>query len=330
MKSCSRCKKEKNIDEFMKGSKELKQCLTCREKNKSRIKNDEDKKKKLEQTKRWREKNKDRISAYNKLHSNKEKSVRTIVLRKKGTEDYTKYYSLQECCDNLNIHKSNLHKMLNGKLKSTGGYEGYYGDIETIKPKIEKKWDDVKIEKGYNKKIISSKRTKHEIIDDIEGKKCCRCKLWKPLINYNNSKNSWDGLRNDCQDCLVIYRKKNRKKITQHYLEYERNRKKIDPEFKLIKTLRSRLNSAIKVKNASKFDNTLNLTGCSLTFLKGYLEAKFVPGMTWDNHGKWHIDHIKPCCSFNMLDEEEQKKCFHYTNLQPLWAVNNLSKSGKL
>ena len=66
--------------------------------------------------------------------------------------------------------------------------------------------------------------------------------------------------------------------------------------------------------------------GCSVSFLKGFLEAKFKEDMTWENHGEWHIDHIKPCLSFNLLDEEKQKKCFHYTNLQPLWADENLSK----
>ena len=63
--------------------------------------------------------------------------------------------------------------------------------------------------------------------------------------------------------------------------------------------------------------------------VKGFLEAKFKEGMTWENHGEWHIDHIKPCVSFNLLDENEQKKCFHYTNLQPLWASENLSKGCK-
>jgi hypothetical protein len=59
------------------------------------------------------------------------------------------------------------------------------------------------------------------------------------------------------------------------------------------------------------------------------LEGKFKERMSWENHGDWHIDHIKPCASFNLLDEEEKKKCFHYTNLQLLWASENLSKGYK-
>ena len=51
--------------------------------------------------------------------------------------------------------------------------------------------------------------------------------------------------------------------------------------------------------------------------------------MSWGNYGKWHVDHIRPCASFNLVNEEEQKKCFHYTNLQPLWAKDNLSKGSK-
>ena len=94
--------------------------------------------------------------------------------------------------------------------------------------------------------------------------------------------------------------------------------------------MRSRLGSAIRNQNAKKMNSTFELTGCSITFLKGYLEAKFIDGMTWENHGEWHIDHIKPCCSFNLLDEEEQKICFHYKNLQPLWGVDNLIKGGKI
>ena len=73
----------------------------------------------------------------------------------------------------------------------------------------------------------------------------------------------------------------------------------------------------------------MELLGCSIEKLWEHLESKFQPGMTRENHGKWHIDHIRPCISFNLTDLEQQKICFHYTNLQPLWAEDNLKKGAK-
>jgi len=70
----------------------------------------------------------------------------------------------------------------------------------------------------------------------------------------------------------------------------------------------------------------MKLVGCSIDFLKQHLENKFKPGMSWKNYGKWHIDHIRPCASFDLRKPAEQKKCFHYSNLQPLWAKENLVK----
>jgi hypothetical protein len=63
-----------------------------------------------------------------------------------------------------------------------------------------------------------------------------------------------------------------------------------------------------------------------------HLESKFTEGMSWSNYGYkgWHVDHIKPCASFDLSDPEEQKKCFHYTNLQPLWWYDNFKKGAKL
>jgi hypothetical protein len=195
------------------------------------------------------------------------------------------------------------------------------------------KWKEIK-EQNNIKDIVKGKPSKyrvlHETIENIIGKKCCSCKNWTPLDNYNYSKNHWDYLRNDCKDCLSKWRKKNREKINEKFKYYEKMRKKIDPKFKLIKTLRSRLGNALKRKHSIKNNTTLELIGCSPIFLISYLESKFTEGMTWDNHGKWHIDHIIPCCSFNLENEEEQKKCFHYTNLQPLWAKDNLRKGGKI
>jgi hypothetical protein len=80
------------------------------------------------------------------------------------------------------------------------------------------------------------------------------------------------------------------------------------------------------LKGIRKTTGTEELVGCSANELKAHLESQFKPGMSWDNYGKWHVDHIKPCASFDLTQEEEQRKCFHFTNLQPLWEYENLSK----
>jgi hypothetical protein len=104
-----------------------------------------------------------------------------------------------------------------------------------------------------------------------------------------------------------------------------------DPIYRLKVTIRSRFYYAIHVCKAPKFNSVMKLIGCTIDELKVHLETQFKPGMIWENYGKngWEIDHIRPCLSFNLFDEEEQKQCFHYTNLQPLWWYENRSKNDK-
>ena len=102
-----------------------------------------------------------------------------------------------------------------------------------------------------------------------------------------------------------------------------------DPYFRAVLCMRTRISKLLRLKNADKNNKFYNYLGCSKSEFIEYFQSKFKEGMTWENHGEWHIDHIKPCASFNLLDEEEQKKCFHYTNLQPLWASENLTKGCK-
>lgn len=104
----------------------------------------------------------------------------------------------------------------------------------------------------------------------------------------------------------------------------ERLRKK---RTRLERALRQRLRSAIKNANTFKRDRTLSLLGCKTSFLKQYLEAKFCKGMTWENYGTvWHLDHRLPCAAFDLSKESEQRICFNWQNLQPLFKGDNLTK----
>lgn len=108
-----------------------------------------------------------------------------------------------------------------------------------------------------------------------------------------------------------------------YYKQYKKQRMQNDPVFRLTENHRRRIRLALTMKKSIR---TMELIGCSVDQLKLHLETKFTPGMTWDNYGKWHVDHIKPCCAFDLTNEVEQRTCFHYSNLQPLWTKDNLSK----
>ena len=99
----------------------------------------------------------------------------------------------------------------------------------------------------------------------------------------------------------------------------------------IVKKMRARMHMALKFGRGVKKKNTINYLGCSIDEFKLYLTSKFTKGMSWDllMCGEIHIDHIRPCISFNLKKEEDLKECFHYTNMQPLWAVDNLKKGCK-
>lgn len=100
------------------------------------------------------------------------------------------------------------------------------------------------------------------------------------------------------------------------------------PKNRIACSLRCRLRKAIKL--GIKIDTTETLLGCSFEQAKTHLETQFQPGMTWENYGQWHIDHIIPCSFFDLTDVHQQRICFNYQNLQPMWAKENISKNNKL
>lgn len=210
-------------------------------------------------------------------------------------------------------------------------------------------------------------RKRRELIPK-DSKVCVKCLKRKALINFYKSKSKgMFGRRSVCKECYAKYERinylknkeqhkkknkewkdknrahiklkakeyriKNRKRIHRYNIKYIKNKLKTDTAYKIKANLRSRLRKALK--NNQKYGHTLELLGCSIEFLKKYLESQFKTGMTWDNYGtgwygkgmqEWNIDHIRPCCTFDLTKELEQYKCFHYTNLQPLWAKENRDK----
>lgn len=163
------------------------------------------------------------------------------------------------------------------------------------------------------------------------------------------------GLDNICKICSRIkankYRYENIDKVKLRELQYrEENRSKAvertrlwrqknkerrnksnkdkyrsSPQRKMEVSIRNRINKFITRKNNS----SSKLIGCNIDFYVSYIENMFSKGMSWDNYGKWHIDHIKPLSKFNLKNEDEILKAFNYKNTQPLWACDNLKKSDK-
>jgi len=140
---------------------------------------------------------------------------------------------------------------------------------------------------------------------------------------------------------MVAYRKENADRLKEYFKEYgEANREKISArslnryhnniQANLSMTLRNRFNKAID--RNWKSGSAVRDLGCSIAEFKVYLESKFEDGMSWDNKGKggWHIDHIVPLSAFDLTDREQVKEACHYTNLQPLWEVDNLIKGNNI
>ena len=123
-----------------------------------------------------------------------------------------------------------------------------------------------------------------------------------------------------------VHNNRDRRNATMR--EYRAKRSASDPGFRMRHILATRLCGLLRFKG-TKSASTLSLLGCSIEELKRHLQLQFRPGMSWDNYGEWHIDHKRPCASFDLADPEQQRACFNFSNLQPLWAVDNMRKGAK-
>jgi hypothetical protein len=158
----------------------------------------------------------------------------------------------------------------------------------------------------------------------------------KSLDNFWKSKGSKDGLHAYCKPCLNSAKRVYDKKYSKTPRGIEIRRKAIRkycrkmrqvPEYKAFKNVRNRLMRFLKKRKINKNNSAVASIGLRPDELRQYIESKFKPGMTWDNYGKWHVDHIIPISS--AANETEAMKLNHYSNLQPLWASENLKKSNR-
>jgi hypothetical protein len=170
-------------------------------------------------------------------------------------------------------------------------------------------------------------------------KVCTKCDIEKSLSEFNNQKLGKQGKRSYCKVCQSILKKEydliNNEKHYEYQIEYrkknptynsnyQKERRSNDINYRLIGNLRARITNIVK----GKTKNTLECLGLSIIEFKEYLENQFVSGMSWDNYGEWHIDHIIPISIGK--NKEEIERLNHYTNLKPLWAEENLKKSNKV
>ena len=174
-------------------------------------------------------------------------------------------------------------------------------------------------------KKILSEFTKHRTCKDGYDSICKECYLEKQRIYSINYHEENKEKRNDYHKGHYDNHKKE-KKIYQKI--YSRERRKIDPEYKLKEDLRKRLYAAIKKYKFDKKDSALTHLGITVYEFMQYLEDLFLPEMDWNNHGNvWEIDHILPIAYFDFSDEEQIKQCFHFSNHQPLFKTTEIAES---
>ena len=176
-------------------------------------------------------------------------------------------------------------------------------------------------------------------------KTCSKCLAAKPLSEFNKDRAAKDGLRYNCSDC---HGKHNRKAylslsdemksakrakrsqwgaLNRDRINARRNKRTLSPQARKRRNASRHLNHLINGASPGKF---IKLVGCTSDEFKAHLKSKFKPGMTLENHGEWHIDHIIPLSAFDPFDPEQWVKANHYSNIQALWAIENMKKGSKI
>lgn len=194
----------------------------------------------------------------------------------------------------------------------------------------------------YCKECVKQNKKKEKypvLIDDTIKKICRMCNVEKPLSEYKINRKSSDNFSHICIICKPNKPRDKEKQKASEQKYILNNPEKIKEKNRrqsqnINRRIRNSLNKRIieallKTKN-SKSKNLFEYIGCNIYFFKKWIEYQFVDNMNWNNYGKWHFDHVKPCCSYNLSNQEEVKECFNWKNIQPLWANENIKKNNKI
>ena len=241
---------------------------------------------------------------HKRLYDIKYRQKRLEIIKKKKKDYY------QKNKEKIKAKRKEWHEKNKERLKDSR--KAYFDQRKDLKREYDK------IYREKNKERLKKKDRKY-----YENNKK---KILEQNKKYREKNSNW---LKECQKKYSIKNRYSKRKYDRIYCE---KKYKNDLNYKIKKHLRARIRSAIKSKCGEKSLKSMELLNCSIEHARKHLESQFKEGMTWDNYGSygWHIDHIIPCASFDLTDPEQQKKCFNYKNLQPLWWHDNLSKGAKI
>ena len=349
-KKCTYCEIEKNLTEFSIKRNGLfgrnSNCKNC-------IKLKSEIRKNINSEKR-------KINIVIEKECSKCKEIKSIDNFAKDINKSDGFYSSCKICNQeyvKNYRNNNKAKIAESKIISVSKKIEHYSNYKNEWYIENKEQLNLKSKLNYQENILEIKkvnkiyRDKKRVEKITEynkttSKECKKCKLNLPKTNFKYSSKGKFGLANYCISCQekskLNLQEQRRLRSSKYYdlnkekllkISYQKKKEKLknDSVFKLKHLLSHRIRRAIYDQRGLKSAKTLVLLGCSILEAREHIENQFKEGMNWENHGNhgWHIDHIKPCSSFDLTKAEEQNECFNYKNLQPLWAYENLKKGNK-
>lgn len=185
----------------------------------------------------------------------------------------------------------------------------------------------------------------HIIVDGVESKRCCMCGEIVPISEFYVNKCRRDGFQTYCKPCALKWKRghkdlinklnrasksRHKESVSAYNVAYAKNKYKTNIAFRLKTIMSANINQSLRGKKNRR--SWSELVGYTVDDLRKELTKKMLPGMTWENYGEWHIDHIIPITAFNIDSYNciDFKKCWSLSNLRPLWRLDNLLKYNKL